>query len=123
MGGCEPGRDRLEMLFPLRCKFRSEVRAVRACRSDKEEKLLNSRLRSVSEEVSLDGGTGASDVSWLVPAERLDRLGNLEAIRQMPSQARRVSSKPSSLTCLKASSAPSSSSLEIASKRFPLDKS
>lgn len=106
-GGClsDALRPTDEMLLPLRCRLRSEVRAVRLVMSDREVKLLNSRCRVTRPDAKFESGMSDRRDNWFVLAKSAEREGKLVAIWQMSSQLSRVSSNASSLTFLKVFSA------------------
>lgn len=121
VAGGSAGERMVETWLPLRCRLRSEVRAVRGARSEREVNSLNSRLSEIKVEVGgEDGGIGVRDEIWLLLAQRVVRSWNFEATEQMEVQFRRVSSRVSSLIPLNERSAPSRSSSRMFSKRLPL---
>src|SRR5690348_15139927 len=87
-------------------------------REEREVKSLSSRWRETRLVANGAGGMAVMVASWLEPAWRVVREGNLDAIWHISGHERRVSSRASSVTPAKASPADS----RISSSRMPLNR-
>jgi len=111
----------VSILLPLRRRLRRLAMEVSGARSKREENSLNSRWIETRVDVKGTSGIEVRVENWFNPAWSVVRAGYLAAMWQISCQSRRVSSRASSVTPLKApSDSWSFSSSWTFWKRFPL---